>query len=199
MEGETNPSENNSPDNTPKPGVYIDPQDGQKYTEDDINRMYMTGEGLKAQRIVLGQINVRKVVSEVVSDTEMRARTMSRYPDLKNAQTPFFQRVARYMAENNLYSVKNGLGMASAVIAEQMGEEGIPFTKGRVTSSEDQRNSQTGAGAIPGSGSGRGGNNTPELDEQGMNMANKLGVDPAKLAKRLDTYLQNKVQRGRRE
>lgn len=177
-----------------KPGTYVDPNDGQKYTEEDLNRMYMTGEGIKAQRIQLAQINVRKVVSDVVSETEVKARTMSKYPDIRNPQSPFFQRVAKYMAANDLYGRPNGLNMAAAAVAEQLTDEGIPFTKGQVSNPEGQRLSHTGSGVIPGGNGQKGGSSVPELDEQGAAMARKLGVDPKKMATRLSNYLATKGQ-----
>jgi len=182
----------------PKPGEFVDPVDGEVYTEEDLNRMMMTGEGVKAQRIMLSQINVRKVVTDVVVENESKARTITKYPDLQNPQSIFFKRVAAHMGMNDLYGKPNGLQLAAAAVAEQLTEENVPFNRGKVGSSgpASQRNSQT-AGGVQGGGDGTRppANSTPELDEEGKTMAAKLGIDPSKMANRLEKYLTKKNNR----
>jgi hypothetical protein len=182
----------------PKPGEFVDPVDGEVYTEEDLNRMMMTGEGVKAQRIMLSQINVRKVVTDVVVENESKARTITKYPDLQNPQSIFFKRVAAHMGMNDLYGKPNGLQLAAAAVAEQLTEENVPFNRGKVGSSgpASQRNSQT-AGGVQGGGDGirPPANSTPELDQEGKTMAAKLGIDPSKMANRLEKYLTKKNNR----
>lgn len=182
-----------------KEGEYIDPADGQKYTEEDINRMFMTGEGVKANRIVLGQVNVRKIVSDVNNEHAIKERTIAKYPDIQNPQSPMFQRVAKYMATNDLYGRPNGLELAATAVAEQLTDEGIPFTKRTVSSPESQRRSQNGAGVVKGGDGQKGGEGKVELDEAGLAMARKLGVDPAKMADRLSKHLATRTNNRSRE
>ena len=181
----------------PKPGEFVDPNDGEIYTEEDLNRMMMTGEGVKAQRIMLSQINVRKIVTDVQVENESKARTVAKYPDIRNPQSIFFKRVATHMGLNDLYGKPNGLQLAAAAVAEQMTEENLPFNRGKVAASgpEAQRQSQGAGGVIPGGSGGKPPVSTPELDEEGKKLANKLGIDPTKMANRLEEYLASKGQR----
>lgn len=177
----------------PKPGEFQDPIDGSKYTQEDIDRMFMTGEGAKAHRILVSQIDVNRIVDGAITRRETKSKTLGKYPDLSNPQTPFFKRVALYMSSRNLYGDPEGLAIASARVAELLEEEGVPFNKvTRTGTPEGQRLSQTGSGAIPGSSGSRLPVTAPELDEEGKAMCAKLGVDPVKVAKRLESYLTTK-------
>lgn len=181
-------------DQQPKEGEFIDPLDGKKYTQDDIDRMYMVGEGSKAHRIMNNQVNVDRVVDTVIQRRESRARVVTDFPDLQDPQSPFFRRVATYMSRNGLYENPNGLRWAARDVAEQMRKEGVPFKEGSPSSTpESQRQSQTRSGVQPGGDGQRGSDTKPVLDDEGVAFSRKLGVDPEKIAIRL----QERLARGR--
>jgi hypothetical protein len=163
----------------------------EQVSEEELNRMFMTGEGAKAMRIIINQQNVKKVVHEVIQERDIRTVTAAKYPDLGNPASPFFKRVAVHMANKGLYNHPEGLALASAKVAEEMEYEGIEFSKGvKRGSPEGQRASGTGVTvAGGGSGSSRAGGGTPELDAEGKALCAKLGLDPTKVAARLEKRL----------
>lgn len=183
-----------------KAGQFVDPIDGQKYNEEDLNRMMMTGEGTKALRIVMNPKQVGRVVEGAIQAREVKAATRNRYPDLNNPKSEFFVRTAMYMQSRGLFDHPQGLALASASVAEDMRSENKPFATGTTGSAEAQRRSQQGGHVIPGrDGSGKPIITEHELDEGAKNMAAKLGVDPKKYAARLATYLDKKGNRKSEE
>uniref|UniRef100_A0A6H1ZMZ5 Uncharacterized protein n=1 Tax=viral metagenome TaxID=1070528 RepID=A0A6H1ZMZ5_9ZZZZ len=179
-----------------KVGQFIDPTDGKTYTEEDLNRMMMVGEGTKALRIVMNPKQVGRVVDQAISAREAKAETQRRYPDLKNPKSEFFVRTAMYMQSRGLFDHPAGLALASAAVAEDMRSEGKEFTTGTFGSPEAQRRSQNSGTVVRGrEGSGLPSGSESELDDAGKAMATKLGVDPKKMAKRLENYLASKGQR----
>jgi len=183
-----------------KAGQFVDPVDGQRYNEEDLNRMMMTGEGTKALRIVMNPKQVGRVVEGAIQAREVKAATRSRYPDLNNPKSEFFVRTSMYMQSRGLYDHPQGLALASAAVAEDMRSENRPFATGTRGNPEEQRRSQQSGHVIPGrDGSGKPIITEHELDEGAKNMAAKLGVDPKKYAARLATYLDKKSNRKSEE
>lgn len=183
-----------------KAGQFVDPADGQRYNEEDLNRMMMTGEGTKALRIVMNPKQVGRVVEGAIQAREVKAATRSRYPDLNNPKSEFFVRTSMYMQSRGLYDHPQGLALASAAVAEDMRSENRPFATGTRGNPEEQRRSQQSGHVIPGrDGSGKPIITEHELDEGAKNMAAKLGVDPKKYAARLATYLDKKGNRKSEE
>lgn len=169
-----------------------------EYTEDDINRMMMTGEGTKAIQYILKKAipDPEKIVNNVLSKNSARNQAASKYPDLLNPQSEFFMRVAQVMNQNGLYNNPRGLSLAASQVESDLRTEGKEVNVVSIVSgAEQQRLSQGQPGVIPGGDGTRppaGGK--PELDQAGKDMAKKLGISEEKMAVRLAKHLEGRIR-----
>ena len=128
-----------------------------KYTEDSARKTYYK-ESVKAQAVTL-------------------------YPDLKNADSPFFKKVAFFMdTHKEKYNEPEGILDACARVAYEMNMSRAPSN---ARSNEQMRQqASSGAAAVEGAGASNA-SVDPSMDTQGQVLAAKLGIDPKKMAARL--------------
>ena len=113
----------------------------------------------------------------------VKAQAVTLYPDLKNADSPFFKKVAFFMdTHKEKYNEPEGILDACARVAYEMNMSRAPSN---ARSNEAMRQqASSGAAAVEGAGASNA-SVDPSMDTQGQVLAAKLGIDPKKMAARL--------------
>ena len=166
--------------------------------DDELNNLFTTNPA-EAMRKVMEAREKKVNLNKTVEDTARRVFTfeakkieaMSRFPDLKNPGSEFYNRVASFMNTHpEKYQDPEGLLDACARVKDELG---IVTPNPQVTqTNQNMRQTVSSAASQISKGTSAPATETTELDAKGLELAAKLGIDPKKMALRMKNYAEGK-------